>query len=210
MMSVPATGDVAGPPGAEDSAPDRSRPLRWRVVTVVGIQLVLLLGLWGIAADRGDDRAASAPVAVGQPVGFPDGSMLVRTVIPWSSSEHTMAGMQVPDPVPKGRRRVIVDVTLRADAGRSLAYRPEAFAVTADGLGRTAPHWASPGIPRVAPGAQATVSVVFEVPASVAGLVLEIDGADGRVALEPAASATPPAHGDAPAHSGPTAGAPTP
>jgi hypothetical protein len=176
----------------------------------VGVQLILLLGFWGIAAERGDDGAAPAAAAVGQPIGVPDGTMLVRSVIPWSASEHTMAGMQVPDPVPKGRRRVIVDVTLRADAGRSLAYRPEAFAVTADGLGRTAPHWASPGVERVVPGAQATVSVVFEVPASVAGLVLEMDGADGRVALEPAASAAPPAHGDAPVRSGPTAGSATP
>jgi len=183
----------------------RIRPRLVRALMIIGVQVVLIAGFWGLFVDRGGHDAPAVPVAVRQIVDIPGGVMRVERVTPWTSGGHVMAGSGLPqgDQVPKGQRRVLVDVTLLADSGSRLAYRPDAFAVTAPGLKATRPYSATPGLETIAPTAQATVTLVFQVPAKATGLVMSLEGADDPVLLEGTAAPAPAEHGsdhsDAPA-----------
>lgn len=168
-----------------------------RTLVIIGVAVVLVAGYWGLFVDRGGLEASAGPVAVGQVVAIPAGAMRVERVTPWTSGSHVMAGSGIPagDQVPKGKRRVLVEVTLLADKGSRLAYRPGAFAVTAPGLKATRPNWGTPGLETIAPTAQATVTLVFQVPAKTTGLVMSLQGADEAVRLEGTAAPAPAEHG---------------
>jgi len=173
------------------------RPRLGRALMIVALQLVLVAGVWGLFIDRGGDGAASLPASIGDVVSIPGGQMRVDSVLPWATVDHNMPGMQVPDAVPAGKRRVMVDVTLGAKPGGPVTYRPGLFSVSGTRAAQTAPYWGTPGLESIAPGANATVTLVFDVPKESTGLLLAMKGSSRAVAIEAPVrpGAGPPASG---------------
>lgn len=131
------------------------------------------------------DREAGAPAAVGEVLSAPDGELRVDAVRYWNESQHSkgMPGMPMSDPLPDGYRRFWTDVTIHSTGGGGFAYEPTAFTVSGEGVPETAPHWASDGLDRVIPGAQATVTLLFQVPETLDDVLLHLPGATDSVLL---------------------------
>jgi hypothetical protein len=131
------------------------------------------------------DREAGAPAAVGEVLSAPDAELRVDAVRFWNESQHSkgMPGMPIPDPLPEGYRRFWTDVTIHSTGGAGFAYEPTAFTVSGEGLQAIAPHWASDGLDRVIPGAQATVTFLFQVPEELDDVLLQLPGTTESVLL---------------------------
>jgi hypothetical protein len=139
-------------------------------------------GLWGVSASR--DAAGSRPAALGAVVAATGGQLRVDDVVAWEDGGPTMPGMGVPDPVPAGRRRFWVYVTMKArDGGPGMRYERSGFAVAGDGLAPTAPHAADDHLGTIRPGAVATAILLFEVPTRTRELRLEVRGARRAIGL---------------------------
>ena len=156
-------------------APRLERSLLARAGLVLAIAVAAVVGVSGLHADRGGDEAA----AVGEVIGISGGELRVDAVRYWDQGQHMqqMPGMKMPDPLPKGYRRFWVDVTMLARGGHGVRYEPAAFAVAAaEGGERIGPHWSSDGLDVIAPGAQATAMLLFQVPEEQQDLLLTVPG----------------------------------
>lgn len=140
--------------------------------------------------DRGGHEAA----AVGDVIAIPGGEMRVDRVNYWRESQHMkgMPGMKISDPLPKGYRRFWVDVTLRASSAPGIRYVPEAFTVSAGDIRAVPPHWAPDGLSTIVPGAQATVTLMYQVPKESGDVLLALG--DSREVTIPGPNG--PAHTD--------------
>lgn len=160
-------------------APSRARV--GQLAIVVAVCAALGAGYLGMRVDRehGD------PATVGEVLSVPDGELRVDAVRHWNESQHMkgMPGMQIPDPLPDGYRRFWTDVTIHSTGGAGLAYEPTAFTVSGEGLEPTGPHSASEGLDRILPGAQATVTLLFQVPDELDDVLLKLPGATSPVLL---------------------------
>lgn len=97
-----------------------------------------------------------------------------------------MAGMaqQSADPVPKGRRRIRVDLLVTA-GDLAVRLRPSDVVVVDDRGGRTTAHSSQLGDAEVAPGMTLAASAQFDVPARATGLQVQVRGAERPVAVDP-------------------------
>lgn len=151
-----------------------------------GLALALLAGVgvagvWGLRADR-DGRPET--VAVGQVVDLPGGQMRVDRMIRWQDGGHGMSGMKIPDPLPKGQQRFWLYVTVKGSVGGSgVRVDRSRFTVSGDVLAPVEPHTASDHVPVVRPGAIATLTFLYQVPADASGLRLDARGATAGVSL---------------------------
>lgn len=191
LTSAPEPRSTDGQVASDEVTPVRSRARMGRAALVIGIQVVVFAGFWGVflVHGRGDQQVPVVAASVREAVPVPGGSMTVEDVLPWGTIDHNMAGMQIPDPVPAGKRRVLVDVTLRA-IDRPLTYRPAAFNLSGRTMSAIEPWWGTPGVDNVAKGAQTTVTLAFDVPKSATGLQLGLQGSVRRIAIDDGA-ATP-------------------
>ncbi len=153
----------------------------WAIVALLCVAAAAA-GVWGVSASR--DAAGAAPAVLGAVVSAPGGQLRVDDVVAWEDGGPTMPGMNAPDPVPSGRRRFWVYVTMKAgDAGGGMRYDRAAFTVAGAGLAATAPHAADDHLTRIRPGALATVILLYEVPAGAHDLRLEMLGARRPISL---------------------------
>jgi hypothetical protein len=163
--------DHASPAAA--ASPRRRRS--WAIVAVL-CTAAAAVGLWGVSAGR--HAARSEPAAVGAVVAAPGGELRVDDIVAWEDGGPTMPGMGLPDPVPAGRRRFWIYVTMKArDGGPGMRYERSGFAVAGDGLAPIAPHAADDHLGTIRPGAIATAILLFEVPTRTRDLRLEVRGA---------------------------------
>lgn len=161
------------------------RPLGRTSLGQLAILLAVVAALGAGYLGMRIDREAGAPAAVGEVLSAPDAELRVDAVRHWKESQHSkgMPGMPMPDPLPEGSRRFWTDVTIHATGGGGFAYEPTAFTVSGEGLEPTGPHSASEGLDRILPGAQATVTLLFQVPDDLDDVLLELPGATSPVLL---------------------------
>ncbi len=170
-------------PVAADGRPRRpaARLLRALVVAVPAAA-VIAAGVWGLTAPRGGtDEHADAAAAVGAWVEAPGGFYRVDAVGDRALA-HKMIGMD-PDPVPKGFRRLGVDVTLAGESSAGLDVGPDRFAVVGAAMKPAGPIRARLDDGLLAQGSQISGSLVFEVPEKAADLQLRFEGGSHGVAL---------------------------
>jgi hypothetical protein len=169
-----------------DPGPEPVSPARRRLVVVVaalaGAAAVLLVGYWGLRANRSAEQHAEAAPAGW--VTVPGGWLTVRDVSDRAVNHKSMPGMQTmpdPDPVPKGYVRLTVDLSLAARGG-TLRWQPRDFTVEGDAVGTVRPHAAHLGDGVVPSGTQVAGDLTFEVPKKAGHLTLSFRG-DGSVPL---------------------------
>jgi len=181
--AVPERRRARRPIGARLPRPGRT--LVAQAAVALAAVAALAVGVVGLRVDRGGHSEAAA---VGEVIGFPGGEMRVDAVRQWDEGQHAkgMPGMPIPDPLPEGYRRFWTDVTLHATAAPGLRYEPEAFTVSAEGLAPVTPHVASEGLGVIVPGAQATVTFLFQIPKEQGAIELRLRGVP-RPVLLPAA-----------------------
>lgn len=188
------------------------RPVRLLVLLTAAAALVVA-AWWGLSLSRAELGAVGEPVPLGggtvtvegvRAVADPMATMHRRTPggLPAGArrdpSKATtdpngdafanmgMAGMaqQSADPVPKGRRRLRVDLLLTAgDLG--LRVRPSDVVVVDAAGNRTRARSSQLGGAVVAPGMQLAATAQFDVPESATGLRVEVRGAERAVAVDP-------------------------
>jgi len=149
------------------------------LVALVG---VLAAGSWGIFFDRGEPGSSAA---VGDVVSIPGGQMRVDVVRPWDENKHDggMPGMTIPDPKPTDTRRFWLDVTLGGRTAPGVRYDPRLFTISGAGMEPRKPHGASEGLGVIVPGAQATVTLLYQVPKKVGDVVLRVPGVSRPVVI---------------------------
>jgi hypothetical protein len=162
---------------------------------VAGIAAVILLGVWGLLAPRGDEHASHPHL--GDVVTFEGGAFTVEDVVDVDlSAPMTGPGMVmgassgVPD-IPEGYRWVTVDLNVRAADDASVEIDPTQFVVTGVGVGRADPIAVDEGGTFVPAGASMGRAFSYQVPNDTAELEFWAPGADDPVMLE---------LGNAPAH----------
>ena len=161
-----------------------SRPGR-QALAPAGLVLVAFAavsaGLYGLRVERGGHAQAS----IGDVIQMPNGEMRVDRVNYWNESQHMkgMPGMKVSDPLPRGYRRFWIDVTMHATSSPGIRYLPNTFAVSATGLDPAVPHWSPDGLDIIVPGAQATTTLLYQVPAEQGDVVLHVSGSSDSVLI---------------------------
>jgi hypothetical protein len=173
--------------------------------TAAAVLAVLVAGVWTLAG-------AGAAAAGSGPLVLDGGVVAVERVVAAARPAHAMPGMGTDnDPVPAGKRRVSVDVTLQATGDRPLAYTVDRFTLDVPGAGPLRPHKAVlPG--RALPaGTQLSGTLIYDVPDDATTGVLAYDGgAPVRVALPAETGGRPAPSGSAVSehagvHGGPSA-----
>lgn len=148
------------------------RTLVRRVVPLILTLVLVLLGLWGLAADR------SESAGIGDSVGLGSGSVRVEDA--WTLGDP-MAGMHsgadqfaslgmsmsqmLPDAVPEGMKRVAVQMHLSAGSSSEIEFPARDFSLVVDGT-RYGTYRSLLGDQRLAPGDQLRGIVIFEVPSA--------------------------------------------
>ncbi len=165
--------------GAEATGPSRS------ATVVVGVLAVLVLagGFWSLGLERDDHDHGDAAV-IGETVELPEGLLRVDAVRPEIMAAMLMPASLMPDSVPDGYRRFVVDMSLVAAGTEELEYDASRFSISGEGLDRTPTHRAVTKAGTVPPGSQATVSMLFDAPLEVEPLYLHIEGTDRVVLLD--------------------------
>jgi hypothetical protein len=170
-----------------------------RLILALAVTAAVGVGIWGLAASRGAGQPR--PAAIGDKVRIPGG--LVRVVraqdveyklLPMTGPGMNMATSHGGMPkIPKGYRRIAVEMLLYADAD-SLEFRAPDFRVGREGLEGSAPL---DGFGRtvVPAGIALSRTLEFQVPQDAKGLALTLRGA-GRPILLTVPAARSPAHGD--------------
>ncbi|MCJ7712083.1 MAG: hypothetical protein MUQ32_14775 [Chloroflexi bacterium] len=177
----------------------RSVRLRWTQLRTVRLprperravaQALLLLALAGVVAagalgifvGRGESESRAA---VGDVVSIPGGQMRVDVIRPWDENKHDggMPGMKIPDPKPTDARRFWLDVTLGARAAPGIRHDPRLFTISGEGMAPREPHGASEGLGVIVPGAQATVTLLYQVPKKVGDVSLSVPGVSRPVVI---------------------------
>jgi hypothetical protein len=128
------------------------------------------------------------------PLSVPGGTVYVEQVHTAAPSRHAMPGMGTDDdPVPGGRRRITVDVTLVAGK-ETLDYSVRGFRLDIGGE-QLEPHRAVLPGTAVPAGTQLSGSLVFDVPADATDGVLTLSGQrEGTVVTLPQAADGHSAH----------------
>ena len=149
---------------------------------------VLAAGAWGVFVDRGESGTGAV---VGDVVSIPGGQMRVDVLRPWDENKHDggMPGMKIPDPKPTDTRRFWLDVTLGGRTAPGVRYDPRLFTISGAGMEPRTPHGASEGLGVIVPGAQATVTLLYQVPKKVADVVLRVPGVSRPVVIPAPGSA---------------------
>jgi hypothetical protein len=165
---------------------------------VAGIAAVILLGVWGLLAPRGDGHAGHPHL--GDVVAFDGGSFTVEDVVDVDlSAPMTGPGMVmgassgVPD-IPEGFRWVSVDLNVRAADDASVEIDPTEFFVTGIGVGRADPIAVDEGGTFVPAGASMGRAFTYQVPDDTAELEFWAPGADDPVMLELGDAPAPHGH----------------
>lgn len=198
----PGAARVDTNPGPQDSATMRKaaaeRTRHAGTVLVAGIAAVILLGVWGLLAPRGDEHASHPHL--GDVVAFDGGTFVVEDVVDVDlSAPMTGPGMVmgvssgVPD-IPDGFRWVSVDLNVRAPDDASVEIDPDQFFVTGIGVGRAQPISVDEGGAFVPAGASMGRAFSYQVPNNTAELELWAPGADDPVMLELGNAPTPHGH----------------
>jgi hypothetical protein len=138
--------------------------------------------------------ASSAVFAQDHQLSVHGGTVHVERVLAAAPPRHAMPGMGTDnDPVPDGKRRVTVDVTLVADDRESLQYSVDRFSLdTGDADAR--PHRAVLPGTTVPAGAQLSGSLVFDVPTGATQGVLTFSGRPGGTVVTLPDHTAPPVH----------------
>jgi hypothetical protein len=167
-------------------------------VLVVGIAAVILLGVWGLLAPRGNEHAAHPHL--GDVVAFDGGTFAVEDVVDVDlSAPMTGPGMVmgassgVPD-IPEGFRWVSVDLNVRAGDDASVEIDPDQFVVTGIGVGRARPISVDEGGTFVPAGASMGRAFSYQVPNDTVELEFWAPGADDPVMLELGDAPAPHGH----------------
>lgn len=151
---------------------------------------LLALGVWGMNVTRADDHAKLDHRQV-----VPGGFLVVDTVNP-QIIHHKMIGMD-PDPVPEGKIRFTVGVTLSATD--DLSFSADDFAVVVGNTGVSiAPRRTWFGSSTIKEGQQTSGMLMFDVPEDAERLALVGLGAERGIPLTPEEvhPATEPDHPD--------------
>lgn len=188
------------------------RAARTLVLLVVAASLVAA-AWWGLSLSRAELGAVGEPVRLGggtvtvegvREVADPMATMHRRTPggLPAGATKDParattdpngdafanmgMAGMsqQSADPVPKGQRRIRVDLLVTA-GDLAVRLRPEDVVVVDAAGHRSRAHSSQLGGSSVAPGMTLAATAQFDVPERATGLRVEIDGAERPVAVDP-------------------------
>ena len=189
-------------PGARDSATMRRASAEGTrssgTLLVAGIAAVMLLGVWGLLAPRGDGHASHPHL--GDVVAFDGGSFTVEDVVDVDlSAPMTGPGMAmgpssgVPE-IPEGFRWVSVDLNVRATDDASVEIDPTKFFVTGIGVGRADPIAVDEGGTFVPAGASMGRAFSYQIPNDTAELEFWAPGADDPVMLELGDAPAPHGH----------------
>ena len=159
-----------------------------QALLLLALAAVLAAGAWGIFIDRGESDSRAA---VGDVVSIPGGQMRVDVLRPWDENKHDggMPGMKIPDPKPTDTRRFWLDVTLGARTAPGIRYDPRLFTISGTGMEPREPHSASEGLGVIIPGAQATVTLLYQVPNKVGEVVLRVPGVSRPIVIPAPGSA---------------------
>jgi hypothetical protein len=198
----PGAARVDTNPGPQDSATMRRASAEGTrssgILLVAGIAAVILLGVWGLLAPRGDEHASHPHL--GDVVAFDGGTLTVEDLVDVDlSAPMTGPGMVmgassgVPD-IPEGYRWVTVDLNVRAADDASAEIDPSQFVVTGIGVGRAEPIAVDEGGTLVPAGASMSRAFSYQVPSDTAELELWAPGADDPVMLELGNAPTPHGH----------------
>jgi hypothetical protein len=137
------------------------------------------IGSWSLLTALTERRVGAGPA-----ITLPGGSIAVERVRP-EALDHNPgmpAGMMA-DPLASGRRRVTVDVVLRASPAEALEYDARMFSLrTRRGAGELARDQLGAG--SAPPGSVVRASLTFVVPEDRGGLLLEVEGGSGAVRLD--------------------------
>ncbi len=183
-MSTPREEPAARRDAARRAVAGLRRPGR-RALVQAGLVLMaaaaVAAGLYGLRVDRG----GHAQAGIGDVIGVPNGEMRVDRVTYWKDDQHMrgMPGMKMSDPLPKGHRRFWIDVTMHATSSPGIRYAPNTFVLSAEGLGLVVPHWSPDGLETIVPGAQATVTFLYQVPDEQGDVVLNVTGSSESVVI---------------------------
>jgi hypothetical protein len=141
---------------------------------------VFAAGAWSLTVTTATPTAGATELAV------PGGAVHLGPVHAAAEARHGMPGMGTDnDPVPAGKRRVTIDVTLVASDDADLEYSVDRFDLAVDGA-HLRPHRAVlPGY-LVPAGTRLSGSLVFDVPDAARTGVLRFAGGDGTVVRLPA------------------------
>ena len=189
--------------GAAPSQPPRRRRLTVLVpvVAAVGVLGVVLAALWSLSPAGRSLTAPPGELVVDAGVAHVD------RVVSAARPSHAMPGMgSDDDPVAAGRRRVSVDLTLRATGDDPLRFTVDAFVLrTSDGT-TLQPHRSQLPESELSPGTSMSGVLVFDVPKDVVQGQLSYGGTAGSVDLylpleagtgdTPSTSTGTPSHAD--------------
>ena len=185
--------------GIHDDAPASVKPSRAASVLVTAIAAVVLAGGFWSLGQEGDDHAHDFDDAavIGETVELPEGLIRVDAVRPEIMAAMLMPASLMPDSVPDGFRRFVVDMSLVANTTEDFDYDMGRFSISGEGLDRTPVHRSVTRGGTVPPGSQATVSMLFDAPLDIEPLYLHIEGTD-RVVLLDGDLGDGHSHGEAP------------
>lgn len=188
-------------PVPHDDGSEVTRPSRAASVMVAAAAAVVVAGgFWSLSQessdhDHGHDHDDVALIS--ESIELPEGLIRVDAVRPEIMAAMLMPASLMPDAVPDGYRRFVVDMSLVATGDEPLAYGADRFSISGDDLALTPAHRAVTKAGTVPPGSQATVSMLFDAPLEVEPLFLHIDGTD-RVVLLDGDLGDGHSHGEAP------------
>ncbi len=151
----------------------RTNSDRTGLLTVL-LVIVVLGATFGARLFSGDEGANTTVHAAGFPV--PGGRLdVVDVSLELIDHAGMNPNMPMPDPVPEGQRRVVVNLTLLAD-DKAVAYRPSDLSVRGDGLAATPPVRAQAG-PGTVPARMAVdLTAVFQIPEALEEVYLSFNG----------------------------------
>lgn len=175
-------------PAPEGGRVPRYRALVGGLILALAVVAALAAGGWGVVSSLAGE---GPPARVGESVEVPGGTMRVEKVTPEHMAPMKMgkfanAGMSMSstgmDMAPEGYSRFAVEVTLAAE-GENLAFAPEDFRLSGEGVKTHGPVRSQLGADSVPDGSVVSGNLVFQAPEKSKGLTLEFDG--GRpVALD--------------------------
>lgn len=157
----------------------RSAGRRWSLIAGILTAVLLVGGVWGLAAPRGDSAG------VGDAIGLDGGHATVVAVRQLDDPMMMMheshdgfadAGMSmpnmIPDAVPDGMQRVVVEVLFEA-GNRVMTFPAAGISLEADGASHRA-YSALLADQQLRPGASLHGVLTFEIPSSITAGVLHI------------------------------------
>lgn len=152
------------------ASPNRRR--RGAVLLSLALTLVAGAGAWGLFVRLDAPGTHDAGRRA-----IPGGSLIVSQFWP-EVMAHAMPGMNVPDEVRPGYRRIALEVTIEATDGRPLVFRAQTLSLTARGMAPTRPVRAQPDQAVIPAGTALSARIVYDVPADAADLALLVEGAE--------------------------------